>query len=40
VDFIGHHLTAYLKGLGDWGRGVDLHLPEYEETTAGDACGR
>jgi nucleoside-diphosphate-sugar epimerase len=32
--FIGHHLTSYLKRLGFWVRGVDLHLPEYEATSA------
>jgi nucleoside-diphosphate-sugar epimerase len=32
--FIGHHLTAYLKGLGYWVRGVDLKLPEYASTAA------
>lgn len=32
--FIGHHLTTFLKKSGYWVRGVDLHLPEYEETQA------
>jgi hypothetical protein len=27
--FIGHHLVTYLKGLGYWVRGVDLHYPEF-----------
>ena len=32
--FIGHHLVSYLKGLGYWVRGVDLHYPHYEPTKA------
>src|SRR5688572_13905396 len=32
--FIGHHLVTYLKRLGCFVRGVDLHLPEF---TAVDA---
>lgn len=32
--FIGHHLTAYLKGLGYWVRGVDVKTPEYALTAA------
>ena len=32
--FIGHHLTKYLVARGYWVRGVDLKLPEYEETAA------
>jgi GDP-D-mannose 3',5'-epimerase len=27
--FIGHHLVTYLKGMGYWVRGVDLHYPEF-----------
>jgi nucleoside-diphosphate-sugar epimerase len=27
--FIGHHLATYLKSLGYWVRGVDLHYPEF-----------
>jgi nucleoside-diphosphate-sugar epimerase len=27
--FIGHHLSTYLKSLGYWVRGVDLHYPEF-----------
>lgn len=32
--FIGHHLTRYLVDKGYWVRGVDLKLPEYEESAA------
>src|SRR5689334_16026929 len=32
--FIGHHLVTYLKELGYWVRGVDLHKPEYSTTDA------
>ncbi len=32
--FIGHHLVKRLKAEGCWVRGVDLHLPEYEDTQA------
>lgn len=32
--FIGHHLVTYLKKLGYWVRGVDLHMPEYSATDA------
>lgn len=32
--FIGHHLVSYLKDLGYWVRGVDIKLPEYEESRA------
>ena len=32
--FIGHHLIKYLKNKGYWVRGVDLVLPEYEESAA------
>jgi len=32
--FIGHHLIKYLKSRGYWVRGVDLKLPEYEESSA------
>ena len=48
--FIGHHLVTYLKSLGYWVRGADLHEPEYETTHADefliadlrefDECGR
>lgn len=27
--FIGHHLVSYLKALGYWVRGADLHYPEF-----------
>ena len=29
--FIGHHLATYLKSLGYWVRGVDLHYPEFTQ---------
>ena len=32
--FIGHHLVAYLKSLGNWVRGVDVKKPEYEDSMA------
>jgi GDP-D-mannose 3', 5'-epimerase len=32
--FIGSHLTTYLRKKGYWVRGVDVKLPEFEETTA------
>lgn len=32
--FIGHHLVKYLRGKGYWVRGVDIVLPEFEETAA------
>jgi len=32
--FIGHHLTKYLVGKGYSVRGVDIKLPEYEESPA------
>jgi len=32
--FIGHHLVKYLRADGYWVRGVDLKLPEYEESDA------
>lgn len=32
--FIGHHLVKYLKDEGYWVRGVDIRLPEYEQTNA------
>lgn len=32
--FIGHHLVKRLKAEGHWVRGVDLKLPEYEDTAA------
>lgn len=32
--FIGSHLTAYLKNKGYWVRGVDLKVPEFDESVA------
>ena len=32
--FIGHHLATYLKSLGYWVRGVDLHYPEFTHVDA------
>lgn len=32
--FIGHHLTKHLVNAGHWVRGVDIKLPEYEESAA------
>ena len=32
--FIGHHLVSFLKNEGYWVRGVDIKLPEFEETKA------
>ena len=32
--FIGHHLVARLKEQGDWVRGADLNVPEYEQSAA------
>ena len=32
--FIGHHLVNRLKAEGHWVRGVDVKLPEYEQTAA------
>jgi len=32
--FIGHHLASRLKSEGKWVRGVDIKLPEYEESAA------
>ncbi len=32
--FIGHHLTKFLVAKGYWVRGVDIKLPEYEESPA------
>ena len=32
--FIGHHLVKYLQKKGDWVRGADIKLPEWEESTA------
>ncbi|CAI4032569.1 NAD-dependent dehydratase [Nitrospira tepida] len=32
--FIGHHLVKYLKANRYWVRGVDIKLPEYEQTAA------
>jgi nucleoside-diphosphate-sugar epimerase len=34
--FIGSHLVKHLKSEGYWVRGVDLKLPEYDETAADD----
>jgi len=32
--FIGHHMVAFLKANGYWVRGVDIVLPQYEDTAA------
>ena len=32
--FIGHHMVRYLKDQGYWVRGVDIKMPEYEESPA------
>jgi len=32
--FIGHHLVNFLKSQGYWVRGVDIKLPEYEQSAA------
>jgi GDP-D-mannose 3',5'-epimerase len=32
--FIGHHLVSYLKGRGNWVRGVDVKKPEFVSTDA------
>ena len=32
--FIGHHLVSYLKSHDYWVRGVDIKLPEYEDSEA------
>src|SRR5438552_201261 len=32
--FIGHHLVKRLKADGQWVRGVDIKLPEYEPSAA------
>ncbi len=32
--FIGHHLVTFLKARGYWVRGVDIKLPEFDETDA------
>jgi GDP-D-mannose 3', 5'-epimerase len=32
--FIGHHMVKFLKANGYWVRGVDIKLPEYEESAA------
>ena len=32
--FIGHHLVKRLKAEDCWVRGVDIKLPEYEQTSA------
>jgi nucleoside-diphosphate-sugar epimerase len=32
--FIGHHLVKRLKAEGHWVRGVDVKMPEYEDTAA------
>jgi len=34
--FIGHHLVKRLKAEGYWVRGVDIKLPEYEQSAADD----
>jgi nucleoside-diphosphate-sugar epimerase len=34
--FIGHHLVGYLRKKGNWVRGVDIKLPEYEKTRANE----
>src|SRR6266496_5457236 len=34
--FIGHHLTKALIAKGNWVRGVDIKVPEYEPTRAHD----
>ena len=34
--FIGHHLVKRLKMDGYWVRGIDLVMPEFEDTTADD----
>lgn len=34
--FIGHHLVKYLQAKGYWVRGVDIKLPEFEQSTAQD----
>jgi GDP-D-mannose 3',5'-epimerase len=32
--FIGHHLVSYLKDLGFWVRGADMHYPEFTTVDA------
>jgi len=32
--FIGHHLVKKLRAEGNWVRGVDIKMPEYESTAA------
>jgi len=32
--FIGHHMVTFLKANGYWVRGVDIVLPQYEDTAA------
>ena len=32
--FIGHHLVKRLKAEGNWVRGADIKLPEYERSAA------
>ena len=34
--FIGHHLVKRLKAEGYWVRGVDIKMPEYEQSAADD----
>jgi GDP-D-mannose 3', 5'-epimerase len=34
--FIGHHMVKFLKANGYWVRGVDIVLPQYEQTEADD----
>ena len=33
--FIGHHLVKRLKAEGNWVRGADIKLPEYEPWMTG-----
>lgn len=32
--FIGHHMVRFLKDRGYWVRGVDIKMPEYEDSAA------
>lgn len=32
--FIGSHLVKYLKSKGEWVRGIDIKLPEFDKTSA------
>jgi nucleoside-diphosphate-sugar epimerase len=36
--FIGHHLATYLKSLGYWVRGVDIHYPECTHIDTDEFC--